>query len=239
VNRAVAMLAGLAAAVLLAAAGCGDRGVESGVEIAAPARAEYPPPAGKGRVVIILSGRSGPRNYRPIAAELAARGYYTVLLDGNDIQGWDRDGSTRLKATVLRAQQSANALPGKAAVIGFSLGGGGALAHATRLPDLVAAVVAWYPATYSIGDEKTYVAQIKVPTLILAGGMDRYGNCCLIGTMRALEAAARDLGKPLDLVVYPEAEHGFNLPAFGTYRPDDAADGLRRTTAMLRQYLGE
>jgi len=238
-NRALATVAGLAAVVLLAAGGCGDRGVESAPEIAAPAQTEYLPPAGKGRIVIVLSGRSGPRSFRPIAAELAALGYYTVLLDGNDVPGWDEDGGTQLKATILRAQQSASALPGKAAVVGFSLGGGGALTHATRLPDLVAAVVAWYPTTYYIASEKTYVAQIKVPTLILAGGKDRYGNCCMIDTMRALETAARELGKPLDLVVYPEADHGFNLRVLSTYRPDDAADGLRRTATMLRQYLGE
>jgi len=237
-NRALATVAGLATVVLLAA-GCGGGGVEGRPDVAAPAQTEYLPPAGKGRVVIVLSGRGGPTNYRPIAADLAKLGYYTVLLDGNDIRGYDEAGGTRLKASILRAQQSANALPGKVGVIGFSLGGGGALTHATRLPDLVAVVVVWYPQTEFIGDDKAYVARMNVPTLILAGEKDVYWNCCLIDNMHGLEAAARELGKPLDLVVYPEADHAFNLRAFGTYRPDDTADGLQRTAAALRQYIGE
>jgi dienelactone hydrolase len=237
VKRALATVAGLAALVLLA--GCGDQGTGGGAEIAAPAQTEYPPPSGKGRIVIVLSGAGGPRHFRDVSAELAKLGYYTVLVDGKDIPGWNADDDLTLGAAIRRAQHSAHALPGKAAVIGFSLGGGGALINATRLPDLVAAVVAWYPATYYLTDDESYVAQIKVPTLILAGGQDRYGNCCMIGTMRSLAAVARKQGKPLDLVVYPEADHGFNLPVLPTYRPDDAADGLRRTAAVLRQYLGE
>jgi dienelactone hydrolase len=236
-NRAFARIAGVAAVILLVA-GCSEGGGKGGAEIVAPAQTAYPPPAGKGRVVVVLSGRGGPRHFRPIAAEIAALGYYTVLLDGSDIPGWNTDGDAELAATIRRAQQSANALPGKAVVVGFSLGGGGALINGTRLPDLVAAVVAWYPATYYIGDDKAYVAGIKVPTLILAGGKDSYGNCCMIDTMRTFEKVARELGKPLDLVVYPQADHGFNLPILSTYRPDDAADGMRRTAAVLRQYLG-
>jgi alpha-beta hydrolase superfamily lysophospholipase len=227
-------------AMLLLAA-CGDAGnPETWPEVAAPAQTEYPPPAGTGRVVIVLSGAGGPVSFQPIAAELAKLGYDTVLLDGNDVSMSGGYGGGRLKAAILRAQQSPSALPGKVAVVGFSLGGGEALTYATRLPDLVAVVVAWYPLTrYIETDDKAYVGGMKVPTLILAGGRDDFYDCCTIESMRALEAAARELGTPLDLVVYPEADHGFNIPSFGRYRPGDSADGRRRTAALLQQYLSE
>jgi pimeloyl-ACP methyl ester carboxylesterase len=231
-----------AAALILAFAAC-SAGGGGGAPPSdfAPAQTEYLPPAGKGRVVVVLSGHSGPSQYKPIAAEVATLGYYTVLLDGKDILAEDQHGGERLQAAILRAQKSPSALPGKVAVIGFSQGGGGALTYATRLPDLVAIVVAWYPQTDFITrhtDYKTYVGRMKVPALILAGEKDNYYDCCVIESMRALEASARELGTPLDLVVYPEANHGFNLPAGLGYRAADTADAWGRSTALLRQYLG-
>lgn len=189
---------------------------------------------------MLLSGHSGPSQYQPIAVDIARLGYYAVLLDGKDILATDQRGGERLKAAILRAQRSDHAVPGKVAVIGFSQGGGGALTYATRLPDLVAIVVTYYPETDFITrytDYKTFVSRFQVPILILAGGEDTYHNCCLIETMRVLETSAREVGAPLELIVYPHADHGFNLRS--GYRPDDAADGWRRTTALLRQYLSQ
>ena len=98
-----------------------------------------------------------------------------------------------------------DALPGKAVVIGFSLGGGGALANAASMPDLVSAVVAFYPKTNNMPNMRSIVAQFKVPILVLAGKLDTYRGCCLIESMKAMETAAKEGGKPFELVVYPEA----------------------------------
>jgi len=54
--------------------------------------------------------------------------------------------------------------------------------------------------------------------------------------MRAIERGARERGKPFELVVYPHAEHGFNLTGSGYYRGDDEADAWKRTVEMLRRY---
>src|SRR3954453_16883133 len=40
------------------------------------ATTEYLPAAGKGRVVVLLSGQTGPTNYIPIAKDIAKAGYY-------------------------------------------------------------------------------------------------------------------------------------------------------------------
>ncbi len=77
--------------------------------------------------------------------------------------------------------------------------------------------------------------RFRVPVLVLAGERDRYHDCCLIESMRDLAATAQECQVPFQLVVYPNAGHGFNL-AVPAYRAEDAADAWRRTTEMLAQY---
>jgi dienelactone hydrolase len=206
-----------------------------------PTQKEYEPPKGKGRVVVVVSGHSGPGNYAYVADDLAEQGYYAVLVDGNDF--WVKgDGSeARLKGILTRAQQSPHALPGKVAVIGFSRGGASSLTYATRMPELVSAVVVSYPSTRHITDADAFVAQIKVPTLMFAGGLDTYKNCCLIETARKLARAAKTSGGKvmLEVVEYPEAHHGWTVRSSRAYREDYTADGLRRTLDHLRQNFGE
>ena len=54
----------------------------------------FPPAGGKGAIVIVASGYSGPGYYRDFSANLAAHGYYTVLLDGKDLIDPGRIGLT-------------------------------------------------------------------------------------------------------------------------------------------------
>src|SRR6267142_1526169 len=107
-----------------------------------PAQTAYAPAKGPGPVVIVLSGASGQNSYHAYAGELSRLGYYSVLLDGNDILTRQQDGAANLKKAIDRAQRSPHALPGKAAVVGFSRGGGGALAHGANMPEEVSMVVA-------------------------------------------------------------------------------------------------
>jgi pimeloyl-ACP methyl ester carboxylesterase len=48
---------------------------------------------------------------------------------------------------IQRAQQLLHALKGKVAVLGCSLGGGSAMAYASRMPELVSTVVTHWPLT--------------------------------------------------------------------------------------------
>lgn len=240
----------IAHALLLMLLACGTAAISRALADDTLAQSAFPPPAGKGHVVILISGGDGPGRYESFAADVAKLGYYAVLLDARDIWGSgsgaaginltaeDQKGSERLKAAILRAQQSSSAAPGKVAVIGFSRGGGVALFLAAPLRDLVSGIVAYYPNTGRIAhdaDYKTFVDRfIKVPVLMLAGEQDNFYDCCLIDTARKLETAAKAANAPLDLVVYPNANHLFNFK-----RPEDGADAWQRTTAKLRQYLGE
>jgi dienelactone hydrolase len=204
-----------------------------------PSPKEYEPPNGKGRVVIVLSGQTGVESYRTFGRQLAKEGYYAVLFDGNNFWLKGGGGEALLKGVIARAQQSPHALPGKVGVMGFSLGGGVALAYATRDPELVSAVVTFYPLTSFIKDPSGFVSRIKVPTILFAAARDTYKDCCLIEMARKLSDAAKASEGPamLEVIEYPNADHGFNLSG-NTWRGNDAADALRRALSHLGQYLG-
>jgi dienelactone hydrolase len=201
---------------------------------------EYEPPNGKGRAVVVVSGQSGPGNYRDMAKDLAAQGYYVVLVDGNDYWGKGVKGREAMKEVLAGARQSPHALPGRVAVIGLSLGGASTLSFAARMPELVSAVVLYYPMTSYIKDARDFVSGIKVPTLMFAGGRDVYKNCCAIDAARQMADAARAGGKALlEVVEYPEAGHGFTIRGSKEWRAEDTADAFSRTLDHLRRYGGE
>jgi dienelactone hydrolase len=200
-----------------------------------PAQTVHLPQKGPGPIVILISGASGPNSYQSTAGDVSRLGYYAVLIDGNDVLTRQQDGAGNLRKAIERAQRAPQAIPGKAAVIGFSMGGGGALAFASGMVDLVTVVVAYYPSTNFVKDAGVLTKLFRVPVLVLAGGRDTYRNCCLIESMRAMDAAAKELGIPFQLVVYPDAQHGFNIDG-PAYRRDYETDAWRRTTELLRTH---
>jgi len=200
-----------------------------------PAQEVFLPKGDKGPVVVVISGQSGTPNYRSYATQVAELGYYTVLIDGKDILTRAQDGAQNLRSVIAKAQAAPNGASGKVMVIGFSQGGGGVLAHAVAMPDLITAAVVHYPAVSWARNISEVAGRIQIPILVLAGERDRYNNCCLIETIRELEDAAKAKQLPLELVVYPNAGHGFNLDG-RTYRARDTADAWRRATEMLAKH---
>jgi dienelactone hydrolase len=200
----------------------------------AHAQSEFPPPHGKGPVVVVVSGQLGAAHYEPPARQIAELGYDVVLLDGNDMEG---SHGKALWAAVEDARKTTHGFPGKVAVVGFSLGGGEALAYASRWPNTVAVVIAWYPATSGIHDMPGFVRGIKVPVLMFAGESDHYRNCCLADTARAMAVAASAQGLPFELVTYPGTDHDFIFPG-PQYNAEATSDSWRRAEAKLAQSLG-
>jgi pimeloyl-ACP methyl ester carboxylesterase len=192
---------------------------------------EYNPPSGRGPIVILLSGFSGPALYKSYADEVSRLGYYAVLFDGKEFYELSPGA---FKRTIEQVQRSPKALPGKVAVIGFSMGGAAALGKAALMPDLVSAVITYYPMTKDFNTQ-SLAAKFQVPTLVFAGERDTLYDCCLIETMRAMERGAKEAGKPFELVAYKEAGHAFNLTG-SDYRAEDAADAWQHTIKMLSQY---
>src|SRR5881296_1055283 len=107
----------VSALALLAASACATGGVTTAAGPEGPAQAAYAPKSGRGPIVIVLSGQSGPGLYHGYAAELAGVGYYAVLLDGKDVLTGEQDGLANLRKAIERAQRAPQALAGKAAVV--------------------------------------------------------------------------------------------------------------------------
>jgi dienelactone hydrolase len=200
---------------------------------AVQAQQEFPPPQGKGRVVVVASGQSGAGHYTAVSQQLAQLGYDAVLFDSNALEGTHGEA---LKTAVEQAMKMPHALPGKVALVGFSLGGGMSLAYGTQMVNSVAGVVLWYPLTSFIKDMPHFAGGLKVPVLMFAGEEDSYKGCCEIGTARNLAAAASAAGKPFELVTYADAKHDF---VYGgeNYNEKDYQDALQRTAAKLKEYL--
>jgi dienelactone hydrolase len=201
----------------------------------ANAQKEFPPPQGTGRIVLVASGMSGPEHYETVSKEIAALGYDVVLFDGNAMENTNGEG---LRSAVTQAQQAAHGLPGKIAIVGFSLGGGMALYYGVQLPDTVAGVIAWYPANAFIKNVPGWVSKVKVPVLMFAGEKDTFRDgCCTADKAHVLEDAAKAAGLDVQLFTYPKTDHDF-VKDGAHYNPASYADAFQRTAAKLKELLG-
>ncbi len=187
----------------------------------------------------MLSGATGPAHYATAAAEVAKLGYDVVLFDGNAIVG---TRGAAVKQFIQQAQQLPHALPGKVALVGFSLGGGMALIYGTQLNDLVAVAIVWYPLTNVIRDVPSFASKLKVPVLMFAGESDagtrKDPGCCAISVARDITANANKAGAKVELVTYPDAQHDF---VYGGehYNAKAYTDALQRTGTKLKEQLGQ
>jgi len=195
---------------------------------------EFPPPQGKGRVVVLSSGMSGPAHYIEVAQEIAKLGYDVVLFDGNAEEGTHGDG---VKAAIAQALTMPHALPGKVALVGFSLGGGESLYYGSQWGDQVAGIVVWYPANAFIKNLPGFASRQQVPIVVFAGGRDHFRNgCCTATNDQALQAASKAAGKSFDLTVYPDADHDF-VKGGANYNAAAYADAIQKTADALKVYL--
>lgn len=201
----------------------------------APAQEILNPPQGRGHVIVFLSGMAGPKHDKALAEAIAALGYVVVVYDGREM---DQGQGQAIRSALENALQLPNALPGKAAVMGVSLGGGFALAYGVRWPDLVAVDIVWYPATGFVLRLPTFASSIRVPVLMFAGESDNYQNCCLITTARSLASDAAVLNVPFELVTYPGAQHDF-IKGGSNFNPTAYNDTLERAAAKLKTAFGD
>ena len=142
-------------------------------------------------------------------------------------------------ATVEFVRSRFNGDMSRMAVAGFCRGGRTALVYTAANPR-VKATVSWYgpvggqPNPFTPRTVIDRVGEIKTPVLGLYGAKDAGVP---IAQVEQFFAALKAAGIPSELVVYPEAGHGFHAdfrPA--NYRKDDAEDGWGRMLAWFRKY---
>ncbi|MDB5467037.1 MAG: dienelactone hydrolase family protein [Phenylobacterium sp.] len=224
-----------------------------------PAYVARPVAAGRHPAILVYSEVFGVHEWvRDICRRLAKAGYVAIapdffvrhgdpskLTDFNEIrkivaQATDNEvtGDTAAALKFLKAQPYVD--PARMAVVGFCWGGGKAWLAVERFPDFKAGV-AWYgplapaktpnPLDPGAKAPLQLVKDLHAPVLGLYGGKDQGISQADIEAMRAALKAAGKTGS--ELIVYPEAQHGF----LADYRPSyDAAasqDGWKQMLAFL------
>ena len=143
-----------------------------------------------------------------------------------------------LDAAVAWAGKSGSGDVKRVGVTGFCWGGRITwlyCAHSSQ----VKAGVAWYGRL--VGETSPLqpkypidvVAELKAPVLGLYGGKDQGIPLADVEKMRAALAAAKN---PSEIVVFPEAGHGFNADYRPSYRAEDAREGWRQALAWFRRH---
>jgi carboxymethylenebutenolidase len=182
--------------------------------------------------------------YMAIAPELYARqGDVSKLKSIDEIRGVvsrvpDEQVMSDLDATVDYAQKSGKGDVAKLGITGFCWGGRITWLYAAHSKRLKAGV-AWYgrvtgePSELFPKHPVNVAADLQAPVLGLYAGKDQGIPLTGVEQMReALQAAKVEN----EIVVYPDAQHGFHADYRPSYKEDDAKDGWNRLQAWFRKH---
>jgi carboxymethylenebutenolidase len=182
--------------------------------------------------------------YMAIAPELYARqGDVSKLKSIDEIRGVvsrvpDEQVMSDLDATVDYAQKSGKGDVAKLGITGFCWGGRITWLYAAHSKRLKAGV-AWYgrvtgePSELFPKHPVNVAADLQAPVLGLYAGKDQGIPLTGVEQMReALQAAKVEN----EIVVYPDAQHGFHADYRPSYKEDDAKDGWNRLQAWFKKH---
>ena len=180
-----------------------------------------------------------------IAPEMYARqGDVSKLTNVNEIISKvvskvpDAQVMSDLDATAAWAKRLSKGDVNKLAITGFCWGGRIVWLYAAHNPQLRAGV-AWYGRLVGAPDDLhpthpvDIAAKLKAPVLGLYGGKDAGIPQDTVEKMRAAVKAA---GGKSEIIVYPEAGHGFNADYRPGYDKTAAQDGFRRLQGWFKKY---
>ena len=123
-------------------------------------------------------------------------------------------------------------------VTGFCRGGRMTWLFAAHHPK-VRAAVAWYgpmggtPSPIQPATAADYADMLKCPLLGLYGGQD---PGIPVADVKAAEAKAKAAKKTVEIVIYPDAPHGFHADYRPSFRKEAAEDGWKRMLAWFKKY---
>ena len=135
-----------------------------------------------------------------------------------------------LDATVAWAQKTGKGDTSRLGITGFCWGGRVVWLYAAHSEKLRAGV-AWYGRLSGVKTELQpahpidVAPKLRAPVLGLHGGAD---SGIPLSDVEAMSSALSAAGKAGEIVVYPDAPHGFHADYRPSYRPDAAKDGWRR-----------
>jgi carboxymethylenebutenolidase len=222
---------------------------------AIPGYLARPAKAGKHPVILVNSEIFGVHEWvKDICRRLAKAGYVALAPDlfvraGDPSKTEDMQavmkivratpeaqvlGDTRASLKYLGGQPFADMK--RLGVTGFCWGGGAVWRDAETFPDFKAGV-AWYgplkPGPYPRTAPLDDVKDLKCPVLGLYGGQDKGISQADVEAMRA---AAKAAGKTVDIIVYPEAQHGFLADYRPSYNEAASKDAWPKMLAWFAKY---
>jgi carboxymethylenebutenolidase len=149
----------------------------------------------------------------------------------------DAEYMTDMDATVRWAHENKGDTH-QLGVTGFCRGGRQTWLYAAHNPHLKAAV-AWYgPIKGPTSDIQPHTVldiadKIKCPVLGLYGAQDQ---SIPVADVREAEAKAKAAHKTVEIIIYPDAPHGFNADYRPSYRQADAQDGWKHMLGWFARY---
>ncbi len=189
--------------------------------------------------------RFAKEGYCAIAPEMYARqGDVSRLTDYREIFAQvvskvpDAQVMSDLDAAVAWAAKTGSGDPARVAVTGFCWGGRITWLYAAHSPKLKAGV-AWYgrlvgqPTELQPRYPIDVVAELKAPVLGLYGEKDQGIPLEDVEKMRAALVAAK---QPSEIVVFPEAPHGFHADYRPSFREAAAKDAWAQCLAWFRKH---
>jgi len=205
-------------------------------------------PEGKGPLpgIIVIHEWWGLNDWvKEQASKLADQGYAALALDlyrgkvattpeeAHEImRGVPEDRAKRdLEAAFQFLASQPNVKKDRIGAIGWCMGGGYSLDLALEEPKLAADIINYgHLAT----DPET-LKKINAPILGLFGGQDRG---IPPADVKKFEQQLKQLGKKVDITIYPDAGHGFQNPVNGAgYKPADTADAWDKIVKFLASTL--
>ena len=179
------------------------------------------------------------------ASKLADEGYVALAVDlyrgkvatspdeaHELMRGVPEDRAARdLHAAFAFLASQANVKKDRIGSIGWCMGGGYSLDVALQEPTLAATVINYG----HLATDPESIKKINASILGLFGGQDRG---IPPSDVQKFAQTLKQLGKKVDVTVYPDAGHAFENPDNKAgYRADDAADAWKRTVKFLAETL--
>jgi carboxymethylenebutenolidase len=205
-------------------------------------------PAGKGPfpALVVIHEWWGLNDWvKDQASRLADEGYAALAIDlyrgkaattpdlAHEImRGVPDDRAKRdLHAAVAYLQSQSNIKKDRVGSIGWCMGGGYSLDVALQEPTLAATVINYG----HLATDPDALKKINAPILGLFGAQD---HGIPPEDVHKFEQTLKQLGKKIDVTIYPDAGHAFENPNNKDgYRPADAADAWKRTVDFLATAL--
>ena len=204
------------------------------------------PASGSGPVVVVIQEWWGLVDHiKDVCDRFAAEGFVALapdLFHGKKTKSPDEAGKLMMALRIDEAEKDLSgavrylkdhdaASSGKVGVVGFCMGGALSLYTATKNRDVGACVV-FYGGHPNV---KPDLPRLNAPVLGLYAERDGFVTPEIA---RQLESELRKLGKPAEIIIYPEADHAFfNDTRPEVYNAEAAADAWRRTLKFLREHL--